>query len=889
MKVRFHIHYHTRWGEQIAVSGNCPALGNGSPGAALLMTHTGDGHWTAEAEIEAPASLSYSYLLMCDGVSLPVRTEWGLPRTIALQGGPLSVEDRWHDRPADAPFYSSLLRDVVNRRPTHPRNDMAGNLTLTIEAPTIDPSRCLAISGNLPQLGRWNPESALPLDDSSFPLWRATLDLTAEQARSAEFKIISIGRDASVAWPAGDNLRLPDATDSDSFSRIVELPPYTDPMPLWKASGTAVPVFSLRSPDDYGIGDFYDLMPLADWAAATGQSIIQILPVNDTTKAYDAGDAYPYNAISTFALNPVYLRPEAMGSLNDAEATADMRRRAATLNALPAADYAGALRLKLDYARRLYEMEGEATRATAEYRDFVSRNSTWLLPYAAYCTLRDLHHTPDYRQWGEYARFHPTLIKRLAKQHEREIGLHYFVQYHLDRQLRHVRDYCHLKGICLKGDIPIGISPTSVDAWQWPQLFNLDTSAGAPPDPFARLGQNWGFPTYNWQAMARDGFAWWRARFGKMADYFDAYRIDHILGFFRIWQIPSQQTHGLLGTFSPALPLTPAEMRDSYNFGFDEHLHATPWITDSVLSDTFGAYTGDIREQYLMPDPQAQGHYLLRQGFQTQRDMLCHFHALPCEERPDAAMRERLLGLIDDVLFLPDSERPEAYHPRIDGSHTAAYRALSEEQRRAYDALYHDFYYVRNDDFWRRQALWKLPPLIDATPMLTCAEDLGMIPACVPDVLHRLRILSLKVQRMPDAVDREFADTASYPYTSVATTSTHDMPPLRLWWQQDRQRAQRYWTGVLRESGEAPGILQPDTARRIVDMHLQSPSMLVILPLQDWLATADDTALHREDPAAEQINDPADPHNPWNYRIHITLQQLNEATGLNAWMRSRKR
>lgn len=398
MKVRFHIHYHTRWGEQIAVSGNCPALGNGSPGAALLMTHTGDGHWTAEAEIEAPASLSYSYLLMCDGVSLPVRTEWGLPRTIALQGGPLSVEDRWHDRPADAPFYSSLLRDVVNRRPTHPRNDMAGNLTLTIEAPTIDPSRRLAISGNLPQLGRWNPESALPLDDSSFPLWRATLDLTAEQARSAEFKIISIGRDASVAWPAGDNLRLPDAPDSDSFSRIVELPPYTDPMPLWKASGTAVPVFSLRSPDDYGIGDFYDLMPLADWAAATGQSIIQILPVNDTTKAYDAGDAYPYNAISTFALNPVYLRPEAMGSLNDAEATADMRRRAATLNALPAADYAGALRLKLDYARRLYEMEGEATRATAEYRDFVSRNSTWLLPYAAYCTLRDLHHTPDYRQ-----------------------------------------------------------------------------------------------------------------------------------------------------------------------------------------------------------------------------------------------------------------------------------------------------------------------------------------------------------------------------------------------------------------------------------------------------------------------------------------------------------
>ena len=386
--------------------------------------------------------------------------------------------------------------------------------------------------------------------------------------------------------------------------------------------------------------------------------------------------------------------------------------------------------------------------------------------------------------------------------------------------------------------------------------------------------------------MSRDGFAWWRARFSKMADYFDAYRIDHILGFFRIWQIPALQTHGLLGTFSPAQPLTPEEIHDGYNFRFDSHLHTSPWITDQVLADTFGPYAGDIRQIYLTPDPQAPGHYLLRPGFGTQRDILRHFYSLPDSERPDASVCDNMLSLIDDVLFLPDPERPDAYHPRIDGSHTAAYKALPERQQRAYDALYHDFYYVRNDDFWRRQALWKLPPLIDATAMLTCAEDLGMIPACVPDVLHQLRILSLKVQRMPDAVDREFADTATYPYASVATTSTHDMPPLRLWWEQDPQRSQRYWTSVLHQSGEAPRTLTPETARMIVGLHLQSPSMLVILPLQDWIATADDPSLHRADPAAEQINDPADPHNPWNYRMHITLRRLSEATSLNAWIRA---
>ena len=363
MKVRFHIHYNTQWGEQLAVSGDCPALGNGAPATALRMTHTGSGHWTAEADIDAPTSLSYSYILLREGVSLPVRTEWGRPRTVALQRGPLSIDDRWHDRPADAPFYSSLLRDVVNRRPTHPRLDSRGWLTLTIQAPTIDPSRRLAISGNLPQLGQWDPEHAFPLDDSAFPLWQATLDLTPEQARGMEFKIISIGRDASVAWPQGDNLRLPSSVVyADTQQRLIELPQYIDPLPLWKATGTAVPVFSLRSADDYGIGDFYDLMPLADWVAATGQRIIQILPVNDTTKSYDGGDAYPYNAISTFALNPVYLRPEAMGSLHDPDLTAEMRERAAALNALEAADYAGALRLKLDYARRLYALEGQGRR-----------------------------------------------------------------------------------------------------------------------------------------------------------------------------------------------------------------------------------------------------------------------------------------------------------------------------------------------------------------------------------------------------------------------------------------------------------------------------------------------------------------------------------------------
>lgn len=860
MTLQFSINYRTEWGENIFV------VIDGSEEIAL--THRGDGLWTGTASVnDGPCEIAYSYLVRhADGSE---RREWGAPRTVALPPRQsVALVDRWHDRPAFSPFCSSAFTECFFRsRNIIPQEepDARRTLTIRVQAPEVDPMQTMLICGSTPALGEWDLHRAIEMAPQPGGFFAATIPMPDA---AATFKVC-VRAAGQTLWESGPDRAIAPSSLPSADNVIVEASPFVTPLPLWRGAGVAIPVFSLRSDNDWGIGDFADIRMMADWASATGQKIIQLLPVNDTTMTGTWADSYPYNAISTFALHPAYLRPEEAGMLQSEEEMESFRQRARELNALPQVDYEAAFRLKADYTRKLYAQTGAATAATDSYRSFVADNSDWLQPYAAFCLLRDRFHTSDMSQWGEYATYDADKICPLLRQNADEAGYYIFVQYHLDRQLRQARDYCHTAGIALKGDIPIGISRTSVDAWLYPELFNLDTSAGAPPDDFAILGQNWGFPTYNWNRMSADGFAWWKDRFRKMSQYFDAYRIDHVLGFFRIWQIPLDAIHGLLGVFYPALPLSVDEMRFSFDFRFDPAM-TRPFITDPVLAELFGELADRVRREFLTPcDP--SGRYSLRATVDTQRKVARHFRDLP-DDGDNNRIYNGLLRLIDDVLFIADPEQADRYHPRIAARDTFAYAAMTDDDRRRFDRMYEDFYYHRSDSFWKEKALWKLPPLIDSTAMLCCAEDLGMIPPCVPSVMDELEILSLKVQRMPSEPGHEFGDTSSYPYYSVCTTSTHDMGGIRQWWEEERERTQRYFNTALRLRGQAPYYAEPWICDRIVTDHLLSPSMLCILPLQDWLSI--DGNLRRHDPREEQINDPANPANNWNYRMHITLEQL---------------
>ena len=709
------------------------------------------------------------------------------------------VRSRWLQQPGNSLFYSSAFTDVIFRRGDgasfrhiRPEGPDLGNFCVRIAAPEVRSDEFVGLVGSGETLGDW--KKIHPLSDACFPWWFLSMDLQ----EPVEYKFVIADRASGRIrlWEEGPNHFLGELPPKDTQLIIANLEPRFPTLP-WRGAGVAVPVFSLRSRDSLGVGEFQDLKKLADWAAECGQNIIQLLPVNDTTRSHTSEDSYPYSAVSSFALHPMYLNLPAAGVRRTAAYKALQER----LEASPQLDYEEVNRAKTALVRKLYDSpRGMAVLASGAYAAFVRENRSWLLPYAVFCCLRERFGTADFHAWGaSWARYSDRKAAAFARDNAHEVGFYYFVQYLLDAQLRDAVDYAHSRGVALKGDLPIGVSPASADVWQHPDLFHLDSQAGAPPDAFAAQGQNWGFPTYNWERMAADGYAWWKARMRKMACYFDAYRIDHLLGFFRIWEIPSAYKSGLMGHFNPALPYSEEELRA---MGFD-----------------------------------------------------------PSEGTPP------------EVLFVKEPSRPGCWHPRIDGDKTTLFAALPEPLKERYRQLHQDFFWHRHNAFWEKGAMEKLPALLRSSDMLCCGEDLGMIPPCVAPVMERLAILSLEIQRMPKTPGEPFGHPGRYPYRSVCATGTHDTSTLRAWWEEDPALTRRYYNEILGMEGEAPAALEPQLAADIVSQHLGAPSILTILPLQDYLAT-DASVRYGGNPADERINIPSVAHHYWRYRMHCTLESL---------------
>ena len=307
----------------------------------------------------------------------------------------------------------------------------------------------------------------------------------------------------------------------------------------------------------------------------------------------------------------------------------------------------------------------------------------------------------------------------------------------------------------------------------------------------------------------------------------------------------------------------------------------TDLIMDYFLHDFFGDYTEEAKNRFLYV--RGPGRYGLKEEYDTQAKVVKYFSNLEADEKNEK-LKNALLGLIDEVLFIEDAEQKGKYHPRISAQFTYIYRSLNDYERWCFNRLYNDFFYHRHNDFWYGKAMWKLQPLIGATDMLVCGEDLGMIPDCVPAVMDKLQILSLEIQRMPKDPKMEFGNPLLYPYMSVCTTSTHDMPGIRAWWEANHEKTQHFFNYMMHEWGNAPYYAEPWICERIVAMHLNSPAMLTILPLQDWLAI--DGKIRRENPNDEQINNPSNNHHYWRYRMHLTIEELMECNGFNDKIKS---
>jgi 4-alpha-glucanotransferase len=614
--------------------------------------------------------------------------------------------------------------------------------------------------------------------------------------------------------------------------------------------------------------------------------LVQILPVNDTVANHTWKDSYPYAAISVFALHPVYLNLSAMGKLSDKKLMESFQKKGRKLNKLDTFDYVSVMDLKSRYFKLLYDQNKDTFQKDKKYKKFYKENKDWLIPYAAFSCLRDRYGTPDFTKWPAYSTYDEAEIKKLVKPANKDFddfAVHYFIQYHLHLQLSEVVEYARSRGVILKGDLPIGIYRDSVDAWVEPKLYHMNKQAGAPPDAYSITGQNWRFPTYNWEEMAKDNYAWWRRRLSQMAKYFDAYRIDHILGFFRIWEIPYESIEGLMGIFNPAIPMYKNEI-ESRGIQFNYERFCKPLIKNYMLEDLFGEGAEEVKNVFL--EENDDGNYRLKEEFNTQRKVEDHFIANPLENKEqENLLKNGLFTLIGNVLFFeePGSDG-NAFHPKIAFHSTYSYKELDDHIKGVLNDIYTHYYYHRQENFWREQAMVKLPAINKASDMLICGEDLGMVPDCVPGVMHELGILRLYIQRMPKETDSEFGHPANAPYLSVASPSCHDMSTVRGWWEEDHDRSQRFYIQIMGHGGEAPVVCDTWISEEVLQQHLHSSAMWTIFPIQDLVGI--DEKLMRENPEDERINDPSNPDNLWQYRFHLNLGDLVKEKEFNKKLRS---
>lgn len=877
MTVSFNIEYRTSWGEEVRIAGLLPES---------IPMHTTDGiYWTADVELEVPKegmTINYSYQI--EQNQIIIRKEWdSFPRRLFLSGNSkkkYQIKDCWKNIPEQLYYYSSAFTEALLAHPDRAEIPPCHRKGLVIKAyaPRINKDYCLAICGNQKALGNWDPDKAIPMSDANFPEWQIELD-ASKLKFPLEYKFILYHKEEKKAdcWENNPNRYLADPELKTNETLVIsDRYAYFD-IPVWKGAGIAIPVFSLKSENSFGVGDFGDLKRMIDWAVSTQQKVIQILPINDTTMTHAWTDSYPYNSISIYAFHPMYADIKQMGTLKDKSAAAKFNKKQKELNGLPAMDYEAVNQTKWEYFRLIFKQEGEKVLASGEFSEFFNANKEWLQPYAVFSYLRDAFQTPNFREWPRHSVYNAQDIEKMCRPESVDyphIALYYYIQFHLHLQLVAATKYAREHGVVLKGDIPIGISRNSVEAWTEPYYFNLNGQAGAPPDDFSVNGQNWGFPTYNWDVMEKDGYRWWMKRFQKMSEYFDAYRIDHILGFFRIWEIPMHAVHGLLGQFIPSIPMSREEI-ESYGLPFREE-YLIPYIHESFLGQVFGPHTDYVKQTFLLP-AETPGVYHMKPEFTTQREVESFFAGKNDEN--SLWIRDGLYTLISDVLFVPDTKEKDKYHPRIGIQRDFIFRSLNEQEQNAFNRLYDQYYYHRHNEFWRQQAMKKLPQLTQSTRMLVCGEDLGMIPDCVSSVMNDLRILSLEIQRMPKNPMHEFGYLNEYPYRSVCTISTHDMSTLRGWWEEDYLQTQRYYNTMLGHYGTAPTVATPELCEEVVRNHLKSNSILCILSLQDWLSI--DGKWRNPNVQEERINVPSNPRNYWRYRMHLTLEQLMKAEELN--------
>jgi 4-alpha-glucanotransferase len=901
--IRFAVTARTKYGESIVLSGSAAALGGFTLASAVHMSYEKPGVWFAEVALpRTDAAVRYKFAVRSESgtVTYEPGAARALQTNVAALEGDFLVRDTLRAEP-DASreiFGTAAFADIIFRRPREARKPAkvaAAEASAQVsKAVILGKGAYVARFSVFCERVRQEDEVVLlgvggagpiPMNDVDAPEWTVAVAMPPT-AHRLEYRFavrnkatgemcVTEAASRVIEFNHDDRLYLGRNFGAAAIVILTSERALTYPT-RWRGSGIAIPVFSLRSKASCGVGEFNDLLPMVDLCAAAGYQMLQLLPINDTTSFNSWRDSYPYSAVSSFALHPQYLNIDALGTM-----PASVRKAYAAerdeLNALPEIDYERMMAVKGRFVRDMYSLHKVELFKSRAFEEWFGANQAWLVPYALFRFLMEVNGTSNYDSWGARKSMTLAEMEQLSSPgsfHFDYVGLAYYTQYHLHKQLTAASEYAAKSEVVLKGDLPIGVNRYCVDTWVNPHLFRLHMQAGAPPDFFAKAGQNWFFPTYDWEAMSKDGYGWWRARLGHMAKYFDAYRIDHILGFFRIWEIPERYRTGMGGRMYPAHPISRSELESRGLW--DVQRLTMPYVRDGLLQGLFHDDWWKVKERFFAP--LWEGRLKFKDEYDSERKceraLKPAAGASPAQVAQNEALLQGLFALHNNVCLLPDEAHPDAFHPRFMMHDTSSYRELGSGQwKTALHDLYEDYFFHRQEELWRGSGLEKLPMMKSASNMLVCGEDLGFVPTSVPAVMKETCIISLKVQRMPDKSEDVYGVPSKYPYECVATTSSHDTSTFRGWWEEmPADHRQKYWSQLMGRGGSAPASCSPDIAEWAVADHLSSPAMWTVFPLQDLLAM--DESLRRRDAAEEQINNPADSMHYWRFRLHIPVEDV---------------
>ncbi|CAN8075716.1 unnamed protein product [Agarophyton chilense] len=862
--------------------------------------------WTLHHQpSRAPRLLRYKYGLRTEDA---VSWESGAFRELNLCGDECQrvlITDVWRARPdvVRDVFSTSAFSDVVFRvaRPSLAEHlkravrpaaaeatrlrDGAFVVRFVLFVPRVEARDEVCVMGECDQLGASRVADAVALSSWRAPEWSVDVAFPSS-VKDVSFRYI-IRRGDVILFEDATTRRLSlNERDAEFVAERragedvpLVIAPCEKPFEFerkWKGVGVALPVFSIRSERSFGVGEFADLPSVVDFCRAAGYQLLQLLPVNDTRAHNTYMDCYPYSAVSSFALHPQYLNLEALGEMPK-KMRAEYVAKREQLNALATIDYMKMITAKNYFIKALYKLQREHFLKSDEFLEWFDNHQGWLVPYALFRFFMEINGSSNYDEWGARSNVSLQQMKELASPdtfHFEYLALTYYIQFHLHKQLKAAADYAANHQVVFKGDLPIGVNRHCADTWTNPHLFRLHMQVGAPPDYFSVQGQNWAFPTYHWDVMKKDNYAWWRSRLQHMSNYFHAYRIDHILGFFRIWEIPENCRTGMAGRFYPAHGITRQEL-ESLGL-WDMERYTRPYVREGFLQEMFQDGWLKIREKFFEP---YYDRLQFKEAYNTEQKMV-EALALP-EDAPEKERKysefviKQMFVLFNNVCLLRDVEDPNIFHPRFMLQKTTSFLELpSGDWKNSLHRLHDDYMHHRQDGLWKKNGLERLPMMKSASRMLVCGEDLGMIPKCVPSVMEETSILSLAVQRMP-AGDTEFGIPAEYKYECVATTSSHDTSTFRGWWEEmPADQRMRYWTKVMKQDGRnpPPASCQPDIVEWAIKDHLACPAMWTIFPLQDLLGI--DGNLRRKVASEEQINDPSEPEHNWCFRLHLNIEDI---------------